>query len=167
MKIYLAGFDVFRPDAITHGDNLREECRRNGFVGLYPMDKQLPSALQGRALAQWIYQANVGLIREADFVVANLNPFRGSEPDSGTAFEVGYAVALGKSVWAYIDDDRTLVERLSGNPAEKGKVHVDDGNFTIEDFDLPLNLMLGASSKIIKGDAAVCIRALARSVWGA
>jgi len=166
MKIYLAGFDVFRPDAIAHGERLREACRRHGFVGLYPMDNKLPSALQGRALAQWIYQANIALIKEADFVVANLNPFRGSEPDSGTAFEVGYAIALGKSVWAYIDDERTLIERLTGVEAGLDESHVDENGFIIENFDLPLNLMLGASVRIVEGDAAECIRALADVVWG-
>ena len=37
-------------------------------------------------------------------MLANLEPFRGSEPDSGTAFEVGYALALGKPVYAYLSD---------------------------------------------------------------
>jgi len=166
MKIYLAGFDVFRKDAVEHGERLREACLRHGFVGLYPMDNKLPSALHGRALAQWIYQANIELIKAADFVVANLNPFRGSEPDSGTSFEVGYAIALGKSVWAYIDDEKTLVEPLTGHQAEAGKNYVDENGFIIEDFDLPLNLMLGASVHIVAGDAAECIRALGRSVWG-
>lgn len=165
MKIYLAGFDVFRADAIMHGDMLRAECQRNGFVGLYPMDNKLPSALQGRALAKWIYQANVELIKEADFIVANLNPFRGLEPDSGTSFEVGYAIALGKSVWGYIDDQKTLVERLTGDEPEEGKAYVDENEFTIENFDLPINLMLGASVNIIEGNAVDCIEALARSVW--
>jgi len=166
MKIYLAGFDVFREDALEHGERLREACQRHGFVGLYPMDNKLPSALHGRALAKWIYQANIDLIKEADFVVANLNPFRGAEPDSGTSFEVGYAIALGKSVWAYIENQKTIVEQLTGHEAQAGKSYVDENGFTIENFDLPLNLMLGASAQIIAGDAADCIRALARSVWG-
>ena len=43
--------------------------------------------------------ANLEAIRAADFVMANLNDFRGpGEPDSGTAFEVGFAAALGKPV---------------------------------------------------------------------
>jgi nucleoside 2-deoxyribosyltransferase len=166
MKIYLAGFDVFRADAMIRGGVLRAECQRNGFIGLYPMDNKLPSALEGHALAKWIYKANVELIKEADFVVANLNPFRGFEPDSGTSFEVGYAIALGKSVWGYIDNKKTLVERLTGNKPEKGKAYVDENEFTIENFDLSLNLMLGTSANIIEGDAVKCIEALARSVWG-
>lgn len=46
--------------------------------------------------ANGIYHANLEMIRSADAVLANLNAFRGIEPDSGTCFEVGFATALGK-----------------------------------------------------------------------
>ena len=100
--LYLAGFDVFREDSIDYGKRLKALCRCYGFDGLYPLDNAAPADLQGPALATWIYQANVALIQRADAVMANVNPFRGAEPDSGTAFEMGYAVALGKPVWAYV-----------------------------------------------------------------
>ena len=58
--------------------------------------------------AEGIYRANIGLIAEADALLANLNPFRGSEPDSGTVFEIGYAIALGKRVVGYLEDARTV-----------------------------------------------------------
>ncbi|NJA90146.1 hypothetical protein HCX48_13075 [Rhodocyclus tenuis] len=40
--------------------------------------------------------ANIELIRKAQIVVANLDPFRGPDPDRGTAFELGYAHQLSK-----------------------------------------------------------------------
>ena len=58
--------------------------------------------------AEGIYRANIGLIAEADALLANLNPFRGTEPDSGTVFEIGYAIALGKRVVGYLEDARTV-----------------------------------------------------------
>jgi nucleoside 2-deoxyribosyltransferase len=64
------------------------------------------------AQARWIYQANIGLIARADAVLANLDFFRGTEPDSGTCFEVGYAVALGKPVYGYIPDDGSFAQRI-------------------------------------------------------
>ncbi|MGV8248427.1 nucleoside 2-deoxyribosyltransferase, partial [Pseudomonas aeruginosa] len=101
--IYLAGPDVFRPDAEAHGETLKALCAEFGFVGLYPLDHALPADIrEPAAQAAWIYRANIGLIERADCVLANLEPFRGSEPDSGTAFEVGYALALGKPVYAYL-----------------------------------------------------------------
>src|SRR3546814_17195676 len=75
---------------------MKDLCSKYGFNGLYPLDNEAPRSLAGSELALWIYRANIALIQKADLVAANMNAFRGAEPDSGTAFEVGYAVALGK-----------------------------------------------------------------------
>ena len=36
-KLYLAGPDVFRADAVAHGEALKALCARYGFEGLYPL----------------------------------------------------------------------------------------------------------------------------------
>jgi len=158
--LYLAGFDVFRPDAAEHGQALQQLCRQHGFVGHYPTDPSPPPDLQGPALAHWILQSNLAAIRQADAVLANLNPFRGLEPDSGTAFEVGFAHALGKPVWAYMDDDCPLPQRV---PHElRGDGHrFDAQGYLVEDFGLPLNLMLACSVRLVRGDAAACLQVMA------
>ncbi|WP_213880176.1 nucleoside 2-deoxyribosyltransferase [Pseudomonas sp. dw_358] len=139
-QIYLAGFDVFRSDAIEHGAWLKQLCAAHGLSGLYPMDNQLPVDLTGTQAAQRIYADNVQMIRRCDAVLANLNSFRGMEPDSGTAFEVGMAVALGKPVWAYFSASGDLrAQHGSHRPG------VDCQGFTVEDFGLPRNLMLACS----------------------
>ncbi len=163
-RLYLAGFDVFRPDAVTHGAVLRSLCAQVGIEGLYPLDNEAPEGVTGHVLAQWIYRANAQLIQSADGVMANLNPFRGAEPDSGTAFEVGYAVALGKPVWAYTHQDATIVEQVSvGQACDAGGArHVDANGYTVEDFGLNLNLMLACSATVVVGDAGACIARIAR-----
>ena len=132
MKIYIAGFGVFRPDAISYGENLKQICAQFGHEGLYPLDNQCDSA-------EDIYKGNIGLIREADAVIADINPFRGSEPDSGTAFEIGFAAALGKKIICYMDDTRPMKEKIT------------DSFYAVEDFGLPVNLMIAASAKIVGG----------------
>jgi nucleoside 2-deoxyribosyltransferase len=154
VKIYLAGPDVFRPDALAWAAEARATCRRHGFEPLTPLDPPAESA------ADRIYQANLGLIGQAQAVVANLNPFRGAEPDSGTCFEVGYAIALGKPVWGYLDSLESLrdrVNRLEG--AHRGR-EFDNQGMTIEHFDLPLNLMLAIPARIVAGDMDACLRSL-------
>lgn len=165
--IYLAGFDVFCADSLVHGAWLKGQCRHYGFEGLYPLDNQAPAHLSGRALAQWIYEANVALIRQADAVMANLNAFRGAEPDSGTAFEVGYATALGKPVWAYVDEAESLVQRLAVAQHDDPPRHVDGEGYTVEDFGLNLNLMLACSAVVVVGDAAECLARMARTLHDA
>ena len=104
---------MFRADAVAHGEALKALCARYGFEGLYLLDNALPKQLaEPREQAAWIYRANIGLIERADAVLANLNFFRGAEPDSGTAFEVGYATALGKPVYGYVDDAGSYAERI-------------------------------------------------------
>lgn len=158
LTIYLAGFDVFRPDAAAHGERLKALCAEFGHQGLYPLDNALPDGLHGAAAARWIFEANLALIHRAGLLLANLNDFRGAEPDSGTAFEVGYAAALGKPVWAYLDDARPL-------RAQIGAAH-DAQGLAVEDFGLPRNLMLACAATLVHGDARAALQALARHQAG-
>ena len=67
-----------------------------------------------------------------------------SEPDSGTAFEIGFAYALGKPVYLWLPDvpaDSGLVDRVGGA--------VDENGWQVEDFGAPLNLMLWQAAKAI------------------
>ncbi|NMK45863.1 nucleoside 2-deoxyribosyltransferase [Achromobacter sp. Bel] len=162
-SVYLAGFDVFLPDAVAHGQRLKALCATYGFDGLFPLDNTATKDLTGPALAQWIYRENVALIRRADMVMANLNAFRGAEPDSGTAFEVGYAIACGKPVWGYTGQAGSLVDQVAvGAAADDGMSRmVDAEGYTVEDFGLNLNLMLACSARIVVGKASDCLARMA------
>ncbi|WP_423196235.1 MULTISPECIES: nucleoside 2-deoxyribosyltransferase [unclassified Cupriavidus] len=158
--IYLAGFDVFRKDARAHGERLKALCARHGFEGLYPLDKSAPAGLSGPDTARWIYEANLALIRRADIVMANLDDFRGpGEPDSGTAFEVGFAAALQKPVWAYATEGDTLRDRVTVSVDAEGNA-LDARGYVVEDFGLSKNLMLACSVKLVQGDAEACLAAM-------
>ncbi|WP_322042506.1 nucleoside 2-deoxyribosyltransferase [Paraburkholderia sp. J67] len=160
-RIYLAGFDVFRLDAVEHGARLVAACAEHGFEGVYPLDTQVPADLDGPRQAAWIYRANIDAIRGADIVMANVDDFRGpGEPDSGTAFEIGFAAALGKEIWAYTQDPGTLIERVPAQSGPQGRVC--ERGFLVEDFGLPKNLMIACAARIVQGDAHACLDALAR-----
>ncbi len=166
-QIYLAGFDVFRQDAIAHGQHLQQLCAEYGFKGLYPLDNAAPSNLRGELLAQWIYQANIALIEQADAVIANLNPFRGHEPDSGTVFEVGYAIARRKVVAVYTEQQEQLICQIPNQ--EQGMLALDEQGFVVEDFGLNLNLMLACSVQANCACFEECLRFLQQHyarAWG-
>jgi nucleoside 2-deoxyribosyltransferase len=97
LKLYLAGPDVFLPDAVAIGRIKVDLCRKYGFVGLYPLDNAI-SPGQGISLSQAIFDGNIAMLNEADAVVANLTPFRDVSADAGTVFEVGHAYACGKRI---------------------------------------------------------------------
>ncbi|WP_036736424.1 nucleoside 2-deoxyribosyltransferase [Paenibacillus zanthoxyli] len=162
--IYLAGFEVFYPDAMEIGARLKASCEEHGFVGIFPKDNMInkqPGCSKSE-IASDIFQANLKLIEQADIVAANLNCFRGSEPDSGTVFEVGYAYAKGQAIYGYLDKDIALWEKVALHwggvqLAENGRYVDKDGMF-IEDLGLPLNLMLGIPVNLVIGPFEACIK---------
>ncbi len=141
-KIYIAGFDVFSQDAPEIGKKLRDICMKYGFIGLFPLDNECSNAEE-------IFSANIGMIQDCDIIAANMNCFRGLEPDSGTAFEIGYAYALGKDLYCYLSDNRTLREKIGEKDAQ---------GMWVEDFGFPLNLMISVPSRLIYGSFEACIR---------
>lgn len=141
--VYLAGPEVFYPDARAHGRRMQAVCTQAGFTGLFPLDAEIPATPAGQSLA--IFQANRALIDRAHAVVANLRDFRGFEPDSGTVWEVSYALARGKPVVGYCPSPATIVERVQASP--HGRLF--DPQCTVEDFGMPLNLMLAHSLSAI------------------
>ena len=138
-QVYLAGPDVFRQDGVARGEYLKELCAENGMQGLYPFDNAIPEDLTGPDAAKVISQANMDMIRKSTALLINLNHFRGKEPDSGTAFEFGMAVGLGKKIWAYFADEGTLLDQV---PNTNG---IDADGMNVEDFGLPRNLMMACT----------------------
>ena len=138
--VYLAGFDVFRQDAIEHGQYLKALCMAHSLEGLYPFDNEVASDLEQKETARVICEMNIAMIQRCDAVLANLNVFRGLEPDSGTAFEVGMAVALNKPVWAYLDPVGSLRDLITHDLNGW-----DSQGYVVEDFALPRNLMLACT----------------------
>lgn len=138
-KIYLAGPDVFLPNAIEEGERLKALCQDYGYEGLFPMDNVI-SGQTPQEIALKIQEANKQMIHACDIVIANLSPFRGPEPDSGTVWEVGYAQAFGKKVLGYSTDLRTLKEKTQAL-LDLGESDVDRAGMVIEDFGMSHNLM--------------------------
>jgi nucleoside 2-deoxyribosyltransferase len=125
-RIYLAGPDVFRPDAKDYGAHLKRLCQAHGFEGCFPLDEPA----QGSAD---IFAACLRQLRACDLVLANLSPFRGASADVGTAVELGMAHAMGKPVFAW---SSTAGETY----AARATRHAD--GWQVEDFGLTDNLML-------------------------
>ena len=154
--LYLAGPDVFRPDAAAVYANMEQLCAGRGLLGLRPSDGGLTegASADGIELARRIYDGNLALIRRCDAVIANLAPFRGHiEPDRGTVFEVGVAIALGKPVAAYLPQhDCSYADRVARHfPTRRdasGTLWDDTHGCWIEGFGEPLNLMLSRSTAL-------------------
>ncbi len=152
-KIYIAGPDVFDKDSIQIGQKYIKLCKKYGYKGLYPLDNVIDFNQKKQKIAQDIFLANKEMIDSCDIVIANLNSFRGKESDSGTAWECGYATALGKKVYGYLYRKSFYHEQFLDNEKLAGKYgYTDLQGKTIEDFDYPVNLMIACSlEEIIVG----------------
>lgn len=141
-RLYLAGPEVFRPDAAQEGARLEDLCRQAGAEGLFPLHGDVSD----------IRQACIDMVDQADGVVANISPFRGLHMDSGTAFEIGYAEAKGKPVFLWSSDRRTLTERVAGIEGRDEQGHL------IEDFGKAENLMIVPDGRVVWSSPEEAIR---------
>lgn len=155
LKIYLAGPDVFDTDAVEKGKVLKALCRQYGFEGHFPLDNAVDIDASPYETAKAIREANIKLLESCDIVMANLNPFRGFEPDSGTVYEVGYAAALKKMVFGYASDNRTMIERLRELERLSPDARLCRDGKIIEDFGLSHNLMM--LGVVVADDAEKCL----------
>jgi nucleoside 2-deoxyribosyltransferase len=153
-SIYLAGPDLWFPDAEDHAGRKRALCEDAGFVGVTALDSFLVETEPSEAMARERYADAVKRVRMCDALIANLTPWRGPNSDPGTAFEVGFASALGKPVFAYLnvasEDEADHAERVAmtvgARVDDDGRV-IDENGCEVEDFGLPENLMLWAEAR--------------------
>src|SRR5258708_2506105 len=111
MKIYLAGPDVFLPDAVEIGRRKAAICAQYGLRGLYPLDNAVDLSAGDASLD--IFKGNQAMMDAADAIIANLTPFRGPSADVGTDYELGYMAGRGKLCLAYSNDPTPYVERVA------------------------------------------------------
>jgi nucleoside 2-deoxyribosyltransferase len=149
MKVYLAGPDVFLPDAKDAGRRKKEICARFGLTGLFPLDGEtdvIPELLQtglvSPPLSMRIFGSCLAMMEEADAVVAHLTPFRGPSADAGTVFELGYMAARGKICTGYSNRRDVYLERAGAGSGGDAPVTLDCEGHVIEDFGLADNLMI-------------------------
>ena len=133
LRVYLAGPDVFFPNALEIGEAKKRICTQHGFIGVYPLDAPFDSLFNldsPQAVGHRSFDLMVGLMDSCDLIIANLTPFRGPSMDVGTAIEMGYMHGRGKPVFGYSNVASNYTERVTP-----------DG-FMLEDFGLVDNLMV-------------------------
>jgi nucleoside 2-deoxyribosyltransferase len=143
MEIYLAGPDVFLPDALDIGQRKREICARHGMTGLYPLDNVID--LSASDASMQIFKGNQAMMDACDAIIANLTPFRGPGADAGTVYELGYMAGRGKLCLGYSNDPSPYPVRAARfgdvTTAPDGRL-IDRQGLTVEDFGHPDNLMM-------------------------
>jgi nucleoside 2-deoxyribosyltransferase len=164
MNIYLAGPDVFLPDAAEIRRRKVEICQRHGLVGQHPFDMPIDHAAADASLQ--IYKGLEAMMDRCDAIIANLTPFRGSGADPGTVYELGYMAARGKLCLGYSNDPATYADRVRRftNVVSRDGRLVDADELMVEDFGLSDNLMM-VHGLDIHGAPLVVPREKPADVW--
>ncbi|HZD43563.1 MAG TPA: nucleoside 2-deoxyribosyltransferase, partial [Methanomicrobiales archaeon] len=103
-RVYLAA-PLFSEAERRYNLLLRENLERGLFSVFLPQEEGDGSTCRDSGDLRAIYEANVGEIRKADIVVAVCE---GADAESGTSWEMGFAFALGKPVYALRSDFRMV-----------------------------------------------------------
>ena len=165
MKIYLAGPDVFLPDAMEIGRRKAAICAAHGLIGLYPLDNAIDVVAPDAS--RQIFDGNKAMMDEADAIIANLTPFRGAGADPGTVYELGYMAGRGRLCLAYSNDGAVYADRVGrfmNVTSEDGRL-VDAQGLTVEDFGHVDNLMMIHALEL-HGCPLVLPAAMPVDVWG-
>lgn len=148
LRVYLAGPEVFLPDATSALAAKQKLCARHGFEGMSPLENDPDAATLGSRETAMRISANCeNLMRRCDLLIANLTPFRGPSADVGTVYELGFARALGLPVFGYTNVAGELGERTRREfgsqirPRPSGELE-DQFHMAIENFGCEDNLML-------------------------
>ncbi len=167
-KAYLAGTEIFYPDTKETQTKYHLLCEKYGFIGFYPEDIAPDDEFKeyvkkDDSLHEMEYQLfthDLNHIKRTDIIIANLNDYRGNEPDSGTAVECGLAWGYGHRCFAFIDDARPMKERFKGvKKVNENGVVTDKDGANLEDFDMPLNLMF-SDFTVFEGDFEAALKGI-------
>lgn len=102
MKIYMAGA-FFRPETKSRIDSYAAGFRRLGYDVYVPQEHTVPNAweMSQEDWAKEVFKMDIAAIQDCDMVFV---VYDGLYSDSGTAWEIGYAYALGKEIQIIVND---------------------------------------------------------------
>lgn len=148
-KVYFAGPEVYFPWGDRVAAAQKAAAAAWGIATSQPENRYAPDA---NANADAVFADIVAKMKASDYVIANVDPFRGNQPDSGTAFDLGMAYALGLKSYVVTRDKRKILQKSPFarlNPEDE-KPYDADGR-PLPEAENPVNLMISGSSKVIEG----------------
>ena len=104
MRIYFAG-PLFTPEDKKINEYFAALLRADKDKQVYlPQEYKVKDAekLLNEDWAQKVYKHDMKMLEHCDMLIAIVRG--GKASDDGTAFEIGYAAALGKRIWIYADE---------------------------------------------------------------
>ncbi len=162
--LYIAGPECF----YTRGYDLWWAQRRlaeyHGFKVVLPTDASLKLDYPDLRLnAKEIFEDLRVRVKRTSAIIADLEFFRGCEPDGGTLFEIGMIYAKHGRCYGYTRDIRPMVHKNQGARLLDGVV-VDQAGWLHPYGELPFCPSLIGSTKIVEGGFEDCLQTMMRDI---
>ena len=158
--VYIAGPQCFYTYGYDMLAAMRVRTESLGFRVTLPNDHPLDLDNQDKKKrADSIFHDLKTVMNETTVIIADLEAFRGAEPDSGTVYELGMAYAKGARCYGYTRDKRSLSTKNQGCVL-KGDQVMDERNHRMPYGELPFSPTIIGSTKIIEGDYDDCLKLL-------
>ena len=158
--IYIAGPECFYTYGYDALAAMKARAHALGFgVTLpndHPLDMENPDK---QKRADSIFADLDKVMKETTVIIADLEAYRGAEPDSGTVYELGMAYAKGARCYGYTRDKRSLATKNQQSYLKDGRVYDERGN-VMPYAELPFSPTIIGSTKIVEGDFDDCLKML-------
>ena len=122
--IYIAGPECFYTYGYDALAAMKARAHALGFgVTLpndHPLDMENPDK---QKRADSIFADLDRVMKETTVIIADLEAYRGAEPDSGSVYELGMAYAKGARCYGYTRDKRSLATKNQQSYLKDGKVY--------------------------------------------
>lgn len=152
-RIYYTGPERYAPDGLAQILAMKAEAERWGFTFV----NDLTYLENGYKDYEHIDRS---FLDNCDIVIANVNGFRGGEPDGAVCFDLGVGFAKGKKLYSFLQDRRDYVHRYPHFfYREDGSVVDENGHGPGEAFTLG-NLMYMIPSKLVEGGFSEALKIL-------
>lgn len=156
--LYIAGPECFYTYGYDMLAAMRVRAESLGFSVTLPnndpLDLDNPD-LQKRADS--IFDNLKKVMLDTTAIVADLEAYRGAEPDSGTVYEIGMAYAKGAKCYGYTRDKRSFITKNPNTSLKDGKAVDELGNCEMYG-KLPFSPCIIGSTTIVEGDFDDCLR---------
>jgi nucleoside 2-deoxyribosyltransferase len=157
--LYIAGPQCFYPRGYSQWHGRRKLAEFYGFTVVLPNDYPLKLDHEDlRKNADEIFANLRDVIKKTGIIIADLENFRGTEPDGGTLFEMGMTFAGGGLLYGFTRDKRSITRKDPYIHFDKGLEIRTRDNQKHPYAAMPFAPSVTASAMIIEGDFHDCLK---------
>lgn len=157
--LYIAGPECFYHRGYDLWWSQRKLAEYYGIPVVLPTSTDLKLDHEDlRENAEEIFKDLIEQVKHTTAIIADLEFFRGSEPDGGTVFELGWIWARQGRLYGYSRDLRPMHTKNQAARIQNGEV-VDQKGWPHPYGDLPFCPSIVASTKLIEGSFSDALRA--------